>query len=128
METKSYSDKYFVHVLRLEEWKRLDKNNIRYDLLDEFHTNIMVVEKDNEIIAHWALTPIYHAEGVWIKPEFRGNPTVVKNLLRGMKVMAENVGAPFVITNTSDDKVKELLRKIEAEKLIGDYFAITFGK
>lgn len=88
----------------------------------------MVVEKDNEIIAHWALTPIYHAEGVWIKPEFRGNPTVVKNLLRGMKVMAENVGAPFVITNTSDDKVKELLRKIEAEKLIGDYFAITFGK
>lgn len=121
------SSTYNVRILLPSEWNRLDKSNLNYELLDERFTNIMVIERDKEIIAHWALTPIYHAEGIWIRPDYRGNPTIVRKLLRGMKIMAETVDAPFVITNTSDEKVKELLTKIEAEKLTGDYFAITFG-
>src|SRR5262249_22478594 len=96
--------------------------------IDDAHTNVMVIEKDGVIIAHWCLVPVYHAECVWISEEHRGNPVVAKRLLLGMKTMANEVGAQVIITTSTSDQVSEILRKLEAEKLVGEHWAISFGR
>lgn len=122
----SLADTYTTRVLPVDEWKRLD--NIDLTLYDENLATIMVIERGGEIIARWALMPVYHAEGLWVKEDYRKNPAIIRRLLTGMKVMSENVNAPFVVTMTQDEEVAKLLNKLpKTELLKGDFYAIAFG-
>lgn len=116
---------YKVRILPVDEWNKLSV--IDTSLYDEELANIMVIERDGEIVAHWALMPIYHAEGLWVKEGFRKNPVIIKKLLAGMKAMVENVNTPYIVTMTQDKEVAKLLDKLpKTEILHGDFYAMTF--
>lgn len=117
---------YNTRLLPPDEWYKLDSKS--FFSLDDAHTNVMVIEKDGVIIAHWCLVPIYHAECVWVAEDHRGNPVVAKRLLLGMKTMANQVGANIIITTSTSADVSKILEKLEAEKLVGEHWVISFGR
>lgn len=121
---------YDTRILPPEEWYKLNDTEAGsvYSYFDKEHTNVMVVEKDGNIVGTWSLMPYYHAECVWIAETHRGNPAIVKRLVTGMKQMADSVGALSVITTALDDKTAKLLEHLEAEKLPGEHYVIRFGR
>lgn len=121
---------YTTRILPPDEWDKLKGTEAGsvYQFFDTNLTNVMVIEKDDEIIASWCLMPYYHAECVWITEEHRGNPTVARRLVAGMKKMADEIGIHAVITTSTDKKVTELIEHFDAEKLPGEHFVIHFRR
>ena len=115
---------YTTRLLPQEEWHKLPVLDARFH--DEL-SNIMVIEHDGEIIANWVLMPIYHAEGLWVKEDYRKNPAVIRRLITGMKAMTEQVNASYIVTVTHDKEVAALLDKFpKSEKLNGDFYLMAF--
>jgi N-acyl-L-homoserine lactone synthetase len=121
---------YKTRILPVEEWYKLKgtEAEFAYEYFDVEHTSVMVIEKDRNIIATWSLVPYYHAECVWISNDYRGNPTVAKRLLVGMRQMAAGVGVSSVITTSISEQISKILEKINAKKLPGIHYVIHFGR
>lgn len=82
---------------------------------------VIVVERyDGEIVAHWAMVRIPHVEGVWIAPDYRKQPAVVRHLMVGMQSAARVWGVSRVTTAAVDDDVRRLLRHFGAEEILVD--------
>lgn len=85
---------------------------------------VVAVENDGVLVACWAVYPLVHVEGVYIKPEYRGNPRVVRHLLRGMTATAQGMGAQTVQTAAVDDQVADFALRLGSVELPGRHFSL----
>ena len=85
-------------------------------------TQVVVVEDDGVIVAHWALMLLPHCECAWLHPLYRKNPAVVRRLYVGMVRAARDRGVSRVMTAAIDDEVRGLLAHLGAERLPGDHY------
>lgn len=115
-------------LLPRDEWHRLAGTE-----LETVHPHlpqaaqIVVVEADDRIIGCWAVFPLLHVEGVWIAPDYRGNPRVVRHLLKGMSHTALAMGAQAVTTAALTDEVAGMLERLGAVELHGRHFSLGLG-
>jgi hypothetical protein len=54
---------------------------------------VVVVEDAGQVVACQAVFPQVHLEGLWVRPEFRGNPRVARRIFVGMVNAALAMGA-----------------------------------
>lgn len=74
---------YTTRVLPPEEWHRLQGlgHFASCALPDPEHSAIVVVEDGGRIIGTQIILNLVHLEGVWIDPEYRHKPGVVRGLV-----------------------------------------------
>lgn len=85
---------------------------------------VVAVEDGAQLVACWALFPVVHVEGVYIKPEYRGNPRVVRRLIHGMQQTALAMGAQAVCTAAIEDHVADFALRLGAVELPGRHFSL----
>jgi hypothetical protein len=110
---------YTTRLLPREEWDRLAGTDLETlaPQLDPEHTRIVVVEGPDGLAACWAATRFVHLEGVWIAPQHRKSPGVVRKLLRGMRWALQVMGASYAITGSTTPDVASLIEKLGGRPL-----------
>ena len=78
-------------------------------LPDPTHTRILAVEVEGQVIAYWGLYDSLHAEPVWIHPDHRQRPAVVRLLLEGLGQILQDLGATFVFGIIADGDMEKNL-------------------
>lgn len=87
-------------------------------------SRVLVVEEEEKIVGTWALIPYYHAECVWIHPDYEANPNIARKLLIGMYDLMKSVGVNAVVTASTSPRVSKILEKLGAIKLPGEHYAL----
>ena len=117
-------------VLPFEEWAKLPES------LDPMlmgmrpgTCRVCVVERDGEIVAHWLLFPVLHAECVWIAPQERRG-MVARRLLRIMRSAARSLGFDRVWSGTTEASVTRLMthKALNAAVVPGLPFVMPVGE
>jgi hypothetical protein len=118
-----------TRLLPHDEWHRLDGTDLSegLSLLNPDHVDVLVVEDDGVIVAHWLLASMLHVEGLWIAPEARKSGVVARRLWRGMRETVAKRGASSVLTGAVTDDVKALLDHAGAMPL-PDQFVLPMGE
>ena len=119
-----------ARVLPFAEWERLPESlDPMLAAMAPGSCRVCVVEEDGEIVAHWLLFPVLHAECVWIAPKKRKG-SVARRLLRIMKAAAKDLGFDRVWSNTTQDDVTQLMSHPALHALIvpGLPFVIPVGE
>ena len=97
-------------VLPFTEWHRLPESLDPILMeLSPVQSRICVVEDKGEIVAHWLLFPVIHAECVWIAPAKRKTGRTAKKLIDLMRETARGLGVERVMGATISEDVTKLL-------------------
>ncbi len=114
-----------TRILPREEWDRLQGFDLEAmtPLIKPGRGVIIVLEHAGEIVGHWAVYDVLHAEGVWLSSSVRHTHGPVL-LLKAMQEYAAARGVRAVVTASTDPKVDALLDKLSAVELPGRHFAI----
>jgi len=89
---------------------------------------VCVVEGDEGIAATVSTLRVTHLEGLWVKPEFRGNAGVMRALLRQAFALAQVRGEDWVFGGAAHDDpaMREYGARL-GRKVDMDLYAIRFG-
>jgi hypothetical protein len=102
-----------TRILPPEEWHRLDRTGmcdaLRY--VEPADVQVVVVERDGEIVGAWSVLRIVHLEGVWIAPAYRSKGSVAGRLLRATFEAARRWAPRWVMTGSTSPDVSGLLTK-----------------
>lgn len=124
-----------VRELPPEEWERL----LPFPPFDvgglpaPEYNRIIVAElggPGGEIVAYWMVLTCVHTEPVWIHPEHRSRPGLIRRLWGGVRdILREaNVTIAFAcITDADAVRNVPLAMRLGFEKLAGDLFYIRVG-
>lgn len=100
-----------------DEWDKLAGTELAEwrPFLHPEHVQVAVVENDaGEIIACWAAVRFIHAEGAWIRDDYRGQPGPALRLWRRFRAMVERQGVSQVVTGAKDEQIARLLNRARA--------------
>lgn len=118
-----------TRILQVEEYPRLvgtELETVWAHLPAE--ARVVAVEDDGELVGCWAVLPITHVEGVWVKPSHRNAGGVARRLLRGMRDVAQEMGARAVFTAALTPNVEDLLARVGAEPLPGTHYVLALPR
>jgi hypothetical protein len=86
---------------------------------------VVVVEDAGQVVACQAVYPQIHLEGLWVRPEYRGNPRVARRIFLGMVNAALAMGARSVQTAAVDPGVAGMIERLGAVELPGRHFSLS---
>lgn len=87
-------------------------------------TRMLVVEQDGTVVGTWVVTREVHVECVWIHPDHRHAPGIVRRLITGMYRIARDWHARIVWTGALTDEVRTLITKLGGQPLPGQMYAL----
>ncbi len=116
-------------LLPPDEWPKLAGTELEtvWPVLDREKARVMVVEDGGQIVACWSMFPVFHVEGVWLHPDYRGHVGVVGKLLGFMRQLAHAAGVKSVMTGCLSSNVADYLDRIGAVPLEGRQYVIPIG-
>ena len=122
-----------TRILRPEEWQRLDGQDLSALLpyCEPQNISVVVVEDDaGEILAHVAVLRVTHFEGLWIKPEERGNAGVFRALIRGAYSAPRTWGERWALggARNGDSLMQTLCYRLGGRSLPVEFFALPVGE
>lgn len=103
---------WVVRELQAEEWGRLSE--LPQEVFASFHPDpaifrAIVVEEAGRLIACWFAYNAAHVEPVWIHPDHRKRPGVVRQLWGKMIGMLQEHDVPIAFCTIADDAVMQSL-------------------
>ena len=99
-----------ARVLPKDEWHRLPGDVPVASIATAYaDPQWLVVEEEGRIVARWLLTPMLHAELLWIAPDRRKSPSIGRRLLQLMRETARTLGFSFVWAASESAEVTTLL-------------------
>lgn len=114
-----------------EEWPRVPVpvNGLTAYSAPENIALVVVESDEGEILAACAVLSITHFEGLWIKPEERGNAGVFRSLLRMGYALPQCRGEKWALggAEDGDERMKGLCHKLGGKELPLKLFAIPVG-
>jgi hypothetical protein len=114
-----------TRVLPPSEWDRLAHTEFRHlPWMHDEELTVVVVERAGEIVASWGLMPMWHLEGLWIDPSYRGKPSVARRLMRAIAGVIKDTHARWVMTGADTDAVRRMLIRVGAKAVPMDTFVI----
>lgn len=115
---------YRTRVLDPSEWPRLKGTEAEqlWPHLDPAKAQVMVVERDGQIVGAWTLMQVLHCECLWIAESERGRASVFRRLLRGLRRFATEGGYRTVATAADSDLVRRLLANFGAVRVADDNY------
>lgn len=97
-------------TLEITEWDRLDESLDPILMgLRPGASRVLVVEDDGVIVGRLLLFPVLHAECLWIAPEYRKKPSVLRRLLNSMKSGAQSLGFDRVWGASDSEAMTKIL-------------------
>lgn len=102
-----------TRLLPRGDWDRLAGTELEpaVEMLRSIESDVLVVEDDGAIVGCWALCPVWHVEGVWIREDHRGHCGVARRLWRGMRDALASKGARSALTGAGSEAVARMLTK-----------------
>lgn len=116
-----------TRILPAEEWPRLAGTELEtvWPLLPHDTAQVLVVERNGEIVACWSLMPVYHVEGLWLAPGSGGG--VFRALIRAMRALVREKGVTAVLTNACTPAVERLIQTARGRQVPGTTHLIPVG-
>ena len=114
-----------ARILRPDEWGKLNAASL--DLAGTVRPDCVapvVVERDGEIVAAVLVLRIPHFEGLWIKPEHRGNAGVFRALIRLAYAVARQWSKGWVYAGATDDRMSGILPRLRGKKVEMDTWIV----
>jgi hypothetical protein len=112
-----------TRLLSRAEYGRLDGLDLGAIAQDLPPTaKVIVVEDGDDIVAAWSLFPVWHAEGLCIRPSHQRRPGVALRLFRGMKRLASGLGIHRIATAAASPDIVAYLGRVGAEELPGRHY------
>jgi len=121
---------FTTRVLPPDEWARLagtEQLGPVASLLDPETTDVLVVERDGEIVGTWAVLPVWHLEGAWIHPDHRGKGSVARHLWGAMRRMLRQRHIGGVMTTGASDEVRALIAHLQGQPVLGQTYVLSLG-
>ncbi len=122
-----------ARILRPEEWQRINSPGLPELLAYTEPQNIAVVvveNDDKEIVASVCALQVTHFEGLWIKPEERGNAGVFRALIRQAYAIPRSRGEHFVLAapDEGDARMASTCSRLGGKLLEGDLHVLPIGE
>lgn len=122
-----------TRILSSSEWGRLEASELPALLhyVEPENVSVVVVEDEaGEVLASVAALQVTHFEGLWIKPEARGNAGVFRALIRGAYAIPRARHERWVMGGaaTSDEQMEMLCRRLGGHQLSVEFFALPVGE
>lgn len=116
-----------TRVLPYAEWPRLAETEAGpvWPHLNPAKAEIVVVEKDGQIVGCQIVMTVKHLEALWIAPAFRQRSSVGRRLWDAVKRVARADGSTAAFTSACDDRVRGLLAHVGAQQLPGDHYLVS---
>ena len=121
-----------ARILKPEEWGRLEGSGLPPLLAYAHPRNVAVVaveDSGGELAACMSVLQVSHFEGVWVDPKHRGNPGVMRPLLRQAWAIPAANGEQWAIgaAAVGDEQMLGFLRRLGAP-LSMELYAIKVGE
>lgn len=82
-----------------------------YKSLSPASDRIIAVEEDGRVIGCSALMAIYHLEGTWVAPEYRGTVAVGRHLVRAQRQLLKAMHVESVYMMARTPETSAMVRK-----------------
>lgn len=123
----------FLHLLRdlmtsrvlpVGEWHKLAGTLVDPATLPNDAVPV-VVEHDGQIVGCSVLIPVWHQEGTWIHPEYRGRISAGRQLFDAMRHALGRLGIDGVWMMATDRENEALIQKFgQAQRLDAAHFVV----
>lgn len=119
-----------ARVLPQEEWSKLDVSQIPplWTTLRPEDAQMVVVEDGGKVVAMLGALRITHFEGLWIDPDYRGNPGVCRRLLRESVKAARRWATDWAIGYSGTDQMNDVLERVGGRKMPVDTYVVPFSR
>lgn len=120
-----------ARVLPPEEWHRVDAASPLPPLWPYVRpedVRMVVVEEAGEIVGALAVLRMTHLEGLWLAPEYRGNPGVVRGLLKQAGTVASEWAAGWVFAGVTEQNMQGILGRMGATQIPVEVFMLQLGQ
>lgn len=122
-----------VRILRPEEWHRINTPGLPAMLVytEPQNISVVVVEDDaGEIVASVCALQVTHFEGLWIKPEERGNAGVFRSLIRQAYEIPRSRKESWVFggAENGNDQMNALCEDLGGQPLPVKFYAMPVGE
>lgn len=121
-----------ARILGHEEWGRINSPGLPELLpfVEPQNIAVVVVEDDEgEIVASVAAMQATHFEGLWIKPEQRGNAGVFRALIRQAYALPRLRGERFAFAGSGigDEGMDSICERLGGRQMPVKFFALPVG-
>lgn len=113
-----------IRRLPPEEWNRLIGLPQGDDLIRFPHARILVAEEAGTIIGVMGLIPLWHMEGAYVAPSYRGK-RVFETLFAALKAEAATLGVPAVFPGAATTAMGHFLERQGAVEIPLRLFALA---
>lgn len=106
-------------LLPPDEWPKLKGTLLdpAYQGMQPCTDRVIAVEADGQIIGCSALMAIYHLEGTWVHPDYRGNVAVGRHLVKAQRQLLKALQIGEVYMMARSRHTAALCRKFGTEVL-----------
>ena len=120
-----------ARVLKPHEWQRVETPGSEFlSYATPENVSVIVVEDDEgEIVAHVCAINVTHFEGLWIKPEQRGNAGVFRSLIRQTYDVPRVRGERFVLGDAAEDdpRMISVCERLGGKRVGHNFYALPVG-
>lgn len=121
-----------ARILSHEEWGRINSPSLPELLpyVEPENIAVVVVEDDTgEIVASVAALHVTHFEGLWIRPEYRGNASVVRSLIRELYAVprSRNEHWAFATAGLENEKMDLVCRRLGGHPMAVKFYMMPLG-
>lgn len=117
-----------TRLLPPEEWARLEGTltGASWRRLDPEQAQVLVCEDHGTIVASAALFQVWHLEGLWVAPAYRGRVALGRRFLRGLQALLDAHRVTEVLMMATTTTSAKLCRTFgHALALTCEHFAVT---
>ena len=115
-----------ARILGPEEWANLEmlgEMPLLPHVLPE-NMAVVVVEEAGQVLGVMQVAQVTHFEGLWIKPEYRGNPGVMRALMRLATAIPQVRGECWVFGGAADDTMRSFNERLGGSKVGADFYTL----
>lgn len=119
-----------ARILGPEEWGRLEQETENTPILPYVlprNMAVCVVEDEGKIAGTLSVVQATHFEGLWIKPQYRGNAGVMRALLRQASAIPRCRGESWVFGGAAEGKMQGFNERLGGVRLPLDFYALWVG-
>lgn len=118
-----------ARVLSPDDWALLDDLHPAQlaRTLPEGAAAVVVVEHGGEIVGTLTVAQITHLEGLWIAPEFRGNPRLSMALVEAAFAEVRKTGADWAWGGSDTEHVSDIIARVGGVEIPIKSYAIPVG-
>ena len=109
--------------LEQDEFKNIPAEALGGYELSPSHRVTAALDGD-DVVGIWVTAYALHAEPIWIRPDFRGHPVVIRRLWDGVKGIVKHMGLGGVVGVIPDDvpEDKRIAEWLDAKPLPGKIY------